>query len=75
MGIFDLTKVIRMGLLAVGALTAWGVVVWRHDSRVVETERARVEKKSNANAQKAETARRSADKLPPDRLRDKYFRD
>lgn len=75
MGLFDLTKVIRMGLLAVGALTAWGVVVWRHDSRVVEKERARVEQKSTANAAKADAARRSADRIPADRLRDKFCRD
>ena len=36
---------------------------------------AKMEKAADANAQKAEAARRSADQLPPDRLRDKYFRD
>ena len=40
-------------------------------SRVV----AQIEKKVEANAKKADAARRSADELPADRLRDKYFRD
>jgi hypothetical protein len=36
---------------------------------------AKMEKASDENAKKAEAARRSVDALPPDRLRDKYFRD
>lgn len=36
---------------------------------------AKMEQTAHANAKKADDARRSAEQLPPDRLRDKYFRD
>lgn len=72
---FDLMKIARLGLIAAGALAAWGAWLWQHDSKVVEKERASVYRKSNENAAKAQTARRAADKLPADRLRDKYCRD
>lgn len=36
---------------------------------------AKMEKAADANAQKAEAARKSVDALPDDRLRDKHFRD
>jgi hypothetical protein len=72
---FDLMKIARMGIIALGALAAWGAWLWNHDGKVVEKERASVYKKSNENAAKAQAARRSADKLPADRLRDKFCRD
>lgn len=56
------------------ATAAWGWLKM-HDRKIVQEERARVEAKSNQNAQKADAARRSASKLPPDRLRDKWCRD
>ena len=65
------------GQLAVVAIAVSAVVGWVASikSKAVTEERARVEQKSNQNAKKADAARRSADKLPPDRLRDKYCRD
>lgn len=36
---------------------------------------AKIEKRATANAQKADAARRSVDKLPADGLLDKYTRD
>ena len=72
---FDMMKIARMGLIAMGALAAWGVAVWNHDRKVVNDERVRVEKKSTENAKKADAARRSVDKLPADRLRDRWYRD
>ena len=45
------------------------------EQRGVQTERASVYQKSKINASKATAARRSADSLPPDRLRDKFCRD
>ena len=64
------------GQLAVFAFAVSAVVGWVASikGKAVQEERARVEAKSNQNAQKATAARRSADKLPPDRLRDKYCR-
>lgn len=68
----------RFGLHIAAVL---GVVVafatWDH-SRVNKgraLERAAVEQRGEINAQKADAARRSVDKLPADRLRDKYCRD
>lgn len=75
LGLFDLTKVLRMGMFAAGLLAAWGAWLWQHDGRVVEKERARVEQKANENAAKANAARRGAEQLPSDRLRDRYCRD
>lgn len=49
--------------------------IWRAEERGKEQVRVDIERKSNANARKAETARRSADGLPPDRLRDSFCRD
>lgn len=59
-------------VVAVAAVWGWIASI---KSKAVTEERARVEAKSNQNAQKADAARRSASKLPPDRLRDKFCRD
>lgn len=65
--------------LAVGLLAM--VVTWdrgrirQAEQRGVQIERASVEKRGEINARKAEDARRSVERLPPDRLRDKFFRD
>lgn len=45
------------------------------EQRGVMNERASVIERGNINARKAEDARRSVERLPPDRLRDKHFRD
>ena len=64
----------RIVTVAAALMAVWG---WFkvHDYKVVQQERASVEKKSNENAAKAQAARRSADKLPADRLLDKWCRD
>ena len=65
--------------LAVGLLAM--VVTWdrgrlrQAEQRGVMNERASVEKRGEANARKADDARRSVERLPPDRLRDRWFRD
>jgi len=46
-----------------------------HDYKTVQQERARVEKKATENAAKAHAARRSVDRIPDERLRDRYCRD
>lgn len=64
----------------VAALVA-SLVAWRaydvHNQRSIGEERAQVkmEKAANANAQKAEKARRSVDGIPASSLRDRYRRD
>lgn len=69
--------------LIVGLASAAVVAVVSWDSsrkaswveRGVQTERASVIQRGETNARKADTARRSVEQLPPDRLRDKFFRD
>lgn len=75
LSLFDAAKLIRIGLIAAGCFTAWAAVKFSYESKGAQKERARVEKKSNENAAKADAARRSVERLPPDRLRDKYCRD
>ena len=65
--------------IAVAAVVAL-VVLWQGDRALQRSvgaskEIAKIEKRSLANAQKADAARRSVDKLPPDGLLDKYTRD
>ena len=67
-------------LVIVGVALVALVAFWQGDRALQRSvgaakEVAKIEKRANANAQKAETARRSVDKLPPDGLRDTYFRD
>ena len=57
------------------ALFAFGINNVHQQRKGADKLAAKMEKASNANAQKAEAARRFADELPPDRLRDGYFRD
>lgn len=40
-----------------------------------QLERAAVEKRGNINAKKADDARRAVERLPADRLKDRYVRD
>lgn len=62
-----------------GMLAMVGTWDWRRmkaaENRGAEAVRVDSERKSNANARKAENARRDADKLPSGRLLDKYCRD
>ena len=68
----------RFGLhigIAVGCLVAF--FAW-DSSRVQkgrQIERAAIEKRGAINADKAEKARTSVDRIPSDRLRDRHFRD
>lgn len=62
--------------LAVLALVSWRTYDVIHQRGIGEAKAvAKMEKASDANAKKADAARRSADDLPAERLRDKYFRD
>lgn len=69
--------------LVIGLVAAFGVMVITWDrgrinsavQRGVASERASVEKRGELNARKADNARRDAERLPPDRLRDRHFRD
>lgn len=65
---------VQIGVVVIVAGAAAGWIKSR-EVKAVSTERARVEAKSNANAQKAETARRSVDRIPSERLLDKWCRD
>ena len=62
-----------------GMLAMIGTWDWRRirqaESRGAESVRVEAERKSNDNARKADDARRSADRLPLGRLRDKHCRD
>lgn len=63
---------IFMGLGVLVAFLAWD------NSRVEKgraQERQAVEKRGETNAKKADAARRAAERLPADRLRDKWCRD
>lgn len=65
---------LAVGLLAMVATWDRGRIR-QAEQRGVMTERASVEKRGNINAQKAQAARDSVERLPPDRLRDRWFRD
>jgi hypothetical protein len=60
------------GAVILAAFFGW---LHNHDKKVVSRVVAKIEEKANANAEKADAARKSVDDLPADRLRDKYFRD
>lgn len=69
--------------LVIGLVAALGVMVITWDrgrinsavQRGVASERASVEKRGEINARKADNARRNAERIPADRLRDRHFRD
>lgn len=69
--------------LVIGLVAALGIMVLTWDrgrinaavNRGVASERASVEKRGEINARKADDARRSVERLPADRLRDRHFRD
>ena len=68
----------RFGVrIAIGAGIIVAFFAW-DNSRVNkgrQIEKAAVEKRGEINARKAETARRSVDRIPDERLRDRWFRD
>ena len=69
--------------LVIGLVAALSVMVITWDrgrinsavQRGVASERASVEKRGEINARKADEARRAAERIPADRLRDRFFRD
>lgn len=69
--------------LAISLLAGLGIMVATWDRNRMSNAReagrqevrVQAERKGNENAAKAERARRAADKLPADRLRDKHCRD
>lgn len=65
---------LAVGLVAMVATWDRGRIK-QAEQRGVQTERASVIQRGETNARKADTARRSVEQLPPDRLRDKFFRD
>lgn len=71
---FDLMKIARLGLIAAGALAAWGAWLWQHDSKVIRKEQVRVEEQGKKVDAKAQTARKRA-ATDADRVLPKYYRD
>ena len=63
-----------LATLAIAAI-AWFGWLHNHDKKVMSRVVAKIEQKATDNADKANAARRTADDLPVDRLRDKFFRD
>ena len=65
--------------LSVGLLAM--VMTWdrgrlrQAEQRGIQHERAGVIQRGEINARKAQTARDSVERIPPDRLRDRFFRD
>lgn len=72
------TFIARFGVrLAIVAGILVAALAW-DNSRVNkgrQQERAAIEKRGEINAKKAEAARRSVDRIPDERLRDRHFRD
>ena len=54
---------------------AWFAFAKHYENKGASRVVAQLEKKAETNAKKAETARRSVDRIPDERLRDRYFRD
>lgn len=65
--------VIIAAFVALVGLRAWDVST--QQAKGAEKAVAKIEKAANENARKAEDARRSVDRLPADRLRDRHSRD
>lgn len=68
-------RLIQTGIAIAGVLSLIVAFASHERSKGEAKAVAKMERNANANAAKAEAARRSADKLPADGLRDKYFRD
>lgn len=60
---------VLMGFVALGVNNAL------QRSKGAANERAKIERLGDANAEKAERARRAVSRTPDDRLRDRFFRD
>ena len=72
---FLTTPLGRWAGIAVMALLAWASAAVHYENKGARRVVAKIETRNNANVEKAMRARRSADTLPAERLRDSYFRD
>lgn len=61
----------------IGLTFAGLVTTFKYQQRAIgrDQERGKIEKAADVNAEKSEQHRRNVDLLPPDKLRDRYFRD
>ena len=65
----------RWAAIAAMAALAWASAAVHYEIKGASRAVAKIETRNNVNVKKAEIARRSADTLPAERLRDGYFRD
>lgn len=72
---FLITPIGRWAAIAGMVLFAWFGFASHYRKQGAERVTAQIEKKVEANAQKAEDVRNSVQSVPADRLRDKHTRD
>ena len=72
---FLITPFGRWAAIAAMVLAVWFGFARHYEKQGASRVVAQIEKKVEANAQKAEDVRRSVQSVPVDRLRDKYTRD
>ena len=65
----------RWAAIAMMAALAWASAAVHYETKGASSAVAKIETRNNVNVKKAEIARRSADTMPAERLRDGYFRD
>ena len=65
----------RWAAIAAMAALAWASAAVHYETKGANRAVAKIETRNEANVHKANSARKSADTLPVDRLRDGYFRD
>ena len=65
----------RWAAIAAMALATWASVAVHYEHKGATRVIAKIENRNEANVHKANSARRTADTLPVERLRDEYFRD
>jgi predicted negative regulator of RcsB-dependent stress response len=68
----------RIGVVVAGIVALFGLRAWdkQHQQAIGAGKVvAKIEKAANENARKADDARRSVERVPADRLRDRYARD
>ena len=65
----------RWAAIAAMAALAWASAAVHYETKGANRAVAKIETRNEANVHKANSARRSADTLPAERLRDGYFRD
>ena len=65
----------RWAAIAAMAALAWASAAVHYETKGASRAVAKIETRNEANVHKANSARRSADTLPAERLRDGYFRD